>query len=103
MLSLFCENKNNITQKGLACSYYTTFSKNSKKNLLIHEKAKNAEPGLSTHSLRSSSLSLRLRLQTCFDALKVFSGLQVFEKSDTTRSWHRPRSPGKGFGNVYGR
>ncbi len=43
MLSLFCENKNNITQKGLACSYYTTFSKNSKKNLPIHEKAKNAE------------------------------------------------------------
>ena len=38
MVSLFYENKNNITQKGLACLYYTTFSKNSKKNLLIHEK-----------------------------------------------------------------
>lgn len=30
-------------------------------------------------------------------------GLQAFEKNVTILSWHRPRSPGNGFGNVYGR
>ena len=95
--------KNFITKKGLACSYYTIYSKNSKMNLPIHEKAMNAEPGLYTLSLRSLSHLLRLRLQTCFDALKVFSGLQAFERNDTILSWHHPRSPGSGFGNVYGR
>ena len=77
--------------------------KKLKKNLPIHEKAENAEPGLSTRSLRSLSLLLRLKLQICFGAFKVFSGLQVFERSDTILSWHRPRSPGNDFGNVYGK
>ena len=103
MVCLFCSNKNTITRKGLACSYYTIFSKNSKRNLPILEKAKNAEHGLSTLSLRSSSRLLRLRLQTCSDVLRVFSGLQAFERNDTTLSWHRPRSHGNGFGCVYGR
>jgi len=75
----------------------------AKRNLTIHEKEKNAEHGFSTLSLRSSSRLLHLRLQTCFDVLRVFSGLQAFEKNDTTLSWHRPRSPGNGFGCVYGR
>ena len=100
MVCFFYSNKNTITKEGLACSYYTTFSKNSKRNLFLHEKAKNEEHGLSTHSSRSSSLLLRLRLQICFDALKVFLGLQAFEKNVTILSWHRPRSPGNGFGNV---
>jgi len=103
MVYLFYKNKKTITKEGLVCSYYTTFSKKSKRNLHIHEKAKNAEHGLSILSLRSLFLLLRLKLQTYFDALKIFLGLQAFEKNDTTHSWHRPRSHGNGFGDVYGR
>ena len=103
MVLLLYQNQNTITKKGLACSYYTIYSKNSKMNLPIHEKAMNAELGLSTRSLRSSFHLPRLKLLTCFDALKLFSGLQASEKNDTIRSWLHPRSHGNGFGEVYGR
>ena len=103
MVLLLYLNQKTITKKGLACSYYTIFSKNSKMNLPIHEKAMNAEPGLSIRSLRSLFHLPRLRLRTCFDALTVFSGLQASEKNDTIRSWLHPNSPGNGFGKGYGR
>ena len=96
-------NKKHITRKGLACSYYTTFLENSKMNFLIHENPMNAAPGLSILSLRSSSHLLRLKPQTCSDALKVCSGLKAFERNDTILSWHLPRSHGNGFGDVFGK
>jgi len=55
MVCLFYSNKNTITKEGLVCSYYTTFSKNSKRNLPIHEKERNAAYSLFTLSSRSSS------------------------------------------------
>ena len=46
----------------------------------------------------SSKTSNLLR---CLKGLFGFTG--ITQRNDTTRSWHRPRSPGNGFGNVYGR
>ena len=103
MVLLLDQNQNTITKKGLACSYYTIYSENSKMNLPIHEKAMNAEHGLYIRSLRSSFHLHRLRLRTCFDALKAFSGLQASGKNDTIRSWLHPRFHGNGFGKVYGK
>ena len=98
---LFCQT--NLTTKGLAWSYYTTFSKNSKMNLPILEKAMNVQSGLYTPSLRSLFRLLLRKLRIYFDVLSACSGLPAFIKSDTTRSWHRPRSPGNGSGSVCGR
>lgn len=72
MVLLLHQNQKSITKKGLACTYYTTFSENSKMNLPIHEKAMNAEHGLSKRSLRSLFHLPRLKLRTCFDAFKLF-------------------------------
>lgn len=96
-------NQKTTAKKGLACSYYTTSLQNSKTNLPTPEKQKNAEPGLSTHSLRSSFHLRRPRPLTCFDASTAFSGLPVFRKSAIIHSWHRPRSHGRGFGSACGR
>ena len=46
MVLLLDQNQKTITKKGLACSYYTISSENSKMNLPIHEKEMNAKHGL---------------------------------------------------------
>lgn len=76
-----CFRQNKSHNGGLACSYYTNYSKSSKMNLTIHEKGKNGEHGLFTHSSQSLFPSLLQKLQICSGrCLKILFGFTIINK-----------------------
>ncbi|MEZ4549908.1 MAG: transposase [Desulfobacterales bacterium] len=81
MVFLISQNQKPITQKGLACSYYTTSSENSKTNLSYHEKTMNGQNGLSIPCLPSLfHWYIGKDPQTSSDAFTTFSGLPTLGK-----------------------
>ena len=102
MICLVSQNKNN-QKKGLACSSYTICSKNSKMNSRPHAKPNNGAHGLSTPFWPSSSRLHRRKPQTCCDALTPSSALPAFDGNPITGSWRRPKFPGNGYGDAYGK
>jgi hypothetical protein len=103
MIFLLYHNQKSITQKGLACSYYTTSSENSKMNLPCHEKTTNGQNGLSILSWLSSFLLHQQRLPVSSDVFTIFSDLPIFAENDIIHSWPLPNSHGKPFGEGFGK
>jgi hypothetical protein len=103
MVFLLDQKQKPITHKGLACSYYTISSENSKMNLSYHEKMTNGQNGLSILSWPSSFHLHQQRLPISSDAFTIFSDLPIFAENDIIRSWPLPNSPGKPFGKECGK
>src|SRR6056297_3175287 len=95
-----CFAETNPHNGDLACLYYMTCSQNSKTNLSIPEKEKNAEYGSSTRCSQSLFRLPHLTLQICFDASKHSLGLPSSVKNDFTPSWLHPKFRGIDFGLV---
>lgn len=87
----------------LACSSYTTSSKNSKMNFPSLEKEKNAVSGSSTHSSRLLYRFALPERPISFDASKRFLASTRYAKKDSILSWHRLRFHGNGYGGLFGK
>ena len=95
--------KKNTKTGGLACSSYTTFSKNSKTNSRSPKKGRNAASGSSMRSSQSSYRSLRRGLPVFSGVSEPFSALTGYDENNSTPSWHPPGSHGNGCGRRFGK